>query len=92
MGRSTGFVVCDHLRFVPKDERADYVKALNSLRKVAALDPVDWLPKVQAKKVRLQDATFENTTPKVAKKNCAWQLPQGASVAIYNTPEEFNRG
>jgi hypothetical protein len=75
--------------FVPQDERADYVKP-EFLRKVAALDPVDWLPKVQAKRIRLQDATFDNTTPKVAKEKLRLAVPAGASVAIYNTPEEFN--
>ncbi len=75
--------------FVPKEERADYVKP-EFLQKVAALDPVDWLPKVQAKKIRLQDATFDTTTPKAAKEKLRKAAPASASVAIYNTPEEFN--
>ena len=44
--------------FVPEDERAEYIKP-EFLKKVAILEPVDWLPKIQAKKFRLQDAVFE---------------------------------
>ena len=75
--------------FVPKDERADYVKP-EFLKKVAGLDPVDWLPRVQARKLRLQDATFDTTTPKAAKEKLRLAVPANASVAVYNTPEEFN--
>src|SRR5260370_10713091 len=35
--------------FVPAEERADYVKPA-FLQKVAPLEPIDWLPKTQAKK------------------------------------------
>ena len=49
--------------FVPEEERAEYVKP-EFLKKAAALEPIDWLPRVQAKKFRLQDATFELNTPK----------------------------
>jgi hypothetical protein len=75
--------------FVPKEERADYLKP-EFLKKVAGVDPVDWLPKVQAKKFRFQDATFETTTPKAAKEKLRAAVPASATVAIYNTPEEFN--
>jgi hypothetical protein len=75
--------------FVPKEERADYVKP-EFLKRVAGLDPVDWLPKVQAKKFRFQDATFETTTPKAAKEKLRAAVPASATVAIYNTTEEFN--
>jgi hypothetical protein len=75
--------------FVPKAERADYIKP-EYLKKVAVLDPVDWLPKVQAKKFRLQYATFDPTTPKLAKEKLRAAVPASASVVIYNTPEELN--
>jgi hypothetical protein len=75
--------------FVPEDERAEYVKA-DFLRKAAVLEPIDWLPKIQAKKFRLQDAVFETTTPKVAKEKLRAAVPSGATVVIYNTPEDFN--
>jgi hypothetical protein len=75
--------------FVPEDERAEYVKP-EFLKKAAALDPMDWLPKIQAAKFRLQDATFEPNTPKVAKEKMRAAIPPGAAVVIYRTPEEFN--
>lgn len=75
--------------FVPQAERADYVKP-EFLKKVAALDPVDWLPKVQAKKFRLQDATFDPTTPKTSKEKIRAAVPANTPVVIYNTPEELN--
>jgi hypothetical protein len=75
--------------FVPEAERAEYVKP-EFLKRASVLDPVEWLPKIQAKKLRLQDATFETTTPKVAKEKLRAAVPASGSVAIYKTPEEFN--
>jgi len=75
--------------FVPEDERAEYVKP-EFLKKAAVLDPVDWLPKIQVTKFRLQDAVFEPNTPKVAKERLRAAVPANATVVIYKTPEEFN--
>jgi hypothetical protein len=75
--------------FVPEEERAEYVKP-EFLKKAAALEPIDWLPKIQGKKFRLQDATFEANTPKAAKEKLRSAVPPGATVVIYKTPEEFN--
>jgi hypothetical protein len=75
--------------FVPEDERAEYVKP-EFLKKVAALEPIDWLPKIQAKRFRLQDAIVESNTPKIAKEKLRAALPSGATVLIYKTPDEFN--
>jgi hypothetical protein len=75
--------------FVPEDERAEYVKP-EFLKKAAALEPAEWLPKIQARKFRLQDAIFEPNTPKAAKERLREAVPPGAAVVIYKTPEEFN--
>ena len=75
--------------FVPEEERADYLKP-EFLKKAAALEPVDWLPKIQAKKFRLQDAIFEPVTPKAAKEKLRAAVPPGSTVVIYKTPEDFN--
>ena len=75
--------------FVPEDERAQYVKP-EFLKKVAALEPIDWLPKVQAKKFRLRDALFEPNTPRIAKDKLRAAVPAGATLVIYKTPEDFN--
>jgi hypothetical protein len=74
--------------FVPEDERAQYLKA-EFLKKAAALEPVDWLPKIQARKFRLDNEFFETTTPKPAKEKLRAAVPAGASVMLYENMEEF---
>ncbi len=75
--------------FPPEDERANYLLP-EFLKKAALLDPLDWLPKMQARKIRLQDAIFETTTPKEAKEKMRAAVPAGSTVTIYKTPEDFN--
>jgi hypothetical protein len=75
--------------FVPEDERVEYLKP-EFLKKAAALEPIEWLPKIQAKKFRLQDAIFEVNTPKIAKEKLRAAVPPSGTVVIYKTPEEFN--
>ena len=75
--------------FPPEDERASYLTP-EFLKKAALLDPVDWLPKIQAKNFRLQDATFETTAPGAAKEKLRSAVPAGSTVVIYKTPEDFN--
>jgi hypothetical protein len=72
---------------VPDDERASYLKP-EFLKKTANLDPLTWLPKVQAKRFRLQDAVFAPTTPKAAKEKLRAAVPAGATVVVYKTPED----
>jgi hypothetical protein len=74
--------------FVPKDERAEYVKP-DFLRKAAALDPVEWLPRIQAKKFRLQQLIFETDTPQAAKEKLRAAVPAGTTVVLYKTLPEF---
>lgn len=75
--------------FVPEQERADYVKPA-FLKKVATLDPVDWLPKVQAKRIRLQDMAFDTTTPQAAKDKLRAAVPANSVIVVYKTPQDFN--
>jgi hypothetical protein len=75
--------------FVPEEERANYVKP-DFLKKAEMLEPVEWLPKIQAKKFRLQDAIFEHNTPKACKEKLRAAVPPGSTVVVYKTPEEFN--
>lgn len=74
--------------FVPRSERADYVKP-DFLAKIASLEPIDWMPKVQAKKFRLQQREFENETPLPSKEKLQGGVPAGATVAYYKTADEF---
>jgi hypothetical protein len=75
--------------FVPEDEQANFVKP-EFLQKVAVLDPVEWLPKVQAKKLRLQQNLFETDTPKTSKEKLRAAVPAGTPIVLYKTVAEFN--
>ncbi len=74
---------------IPADERADYIQP-EYLKEVAGLDPVKWLPKVQAKRFRLQDAIFEPTTPAPSKEKLRGAVSPNATVKIYTTPAELD--
>lgn len=74
--------------FVPANERSDYAKP-EFLSKVAFLEPVDWMPKIQAKKFRLQQRSFEDETPVASKKRLQAVVPPSAVVAFYQNRDEF---
>jgi hypothetical protein len=74
--------------FVPEDERANYVKP-DFLKKVSTLEPVEWLPKVQAKKFRFQQQEFDKNTPASSKEKLRAAVPPGAEVTVYKTPQEY---
>jgi hypothetical protein len=76
--------------FVPEEERPDCIKP-EFLKKAAALEPVEWLPKVQAKKIRLQQNLFETDTPRANKEKLRGALPAGATVVLYRTLPEFTK-
>jgi hypothetical protein len=74
--------------FVPEDERAEYIKP-EFLKKTATLDPVDWLPRIQAEKFRLDNEFFATNTPKAAKEKLQAAVPAGATVTLYKNLGEF---
>ncbi len=74
--------------FVPQDERLDYMKP-EFLKKVAPLEPLEWLPKIQATKFRLDDELFDTVTPKTVQEKLRAAAPTGASVMLYKNMEEF---
>jgi hypothetical protein len=74
--------------FVPDDERANFLKP-EYLKKLTPLDPVDWLPKVQAKKIRLQDATFHDETPASIHAKLRSAVPASTTIVTYNTIKEY---
>jgi hypothetical protein len=73
---------------VPETERAQYIKP-DFLKKVATLDPVDWLPKIQAKKFRLDDELFDEITPKDAQEKLRKAAPPGSTLQLYENMDEF---
>lgn len=74
--------------FVPENERADYVKP-EFLKKVATLEPLEWLPKIQARKFRLDQELFDTVTPKAVQEKLRAAAPAGASVMLYKDLQEF---
>jgi hypothetical protein len=74
--------------FVPPDERADYVKP-DFLNKVATLDPLTLLPKIQARKFRLDDELFDRNTPKPIQDKLRAAVTPGATVEIYKSMDDF---
>jgi hypothetical protein len=74
--------------FVPQDERATYVTP-DFLKKVAGLDPLDWLPKIQARKFRLDVELFDTNTPKAIKDRLQAAAPLGSSIKLYKNMDEF---
>ena len=74
--------------FPPEDERPDYVKP-EFLKKAATMETLDWLPKIQAKKFRLQQDLFETDTPKPVKEKLRSAVPTGTIIALYKTLPEF---
>jgi hypothetical protein len=74
--------------FVPENERADYVKP-EFLKKAATLEPLEWLPKIQAKKFRLDQELFDTVTPEAVQEKLRAAAPAGASVMLYKNIEEF---
>lgn len=76
-------------QFVPDEERPQYLTP-DFQQRVARLEPVEWLPKLQAVKVRLQDAVFEINTPAVAKKKLREAVPSRCTVVIYQSADELD--
>src|ERR1700722_11188153 len=74
--------------FVPQDERANYVSP-EFLKKVAGLDPLDWLPKIQAKQFRLDQEMFDLNTPRGVKEKIQAASPAGSTIVLYKDIEGF---
>lgn len=73
---------------MPENERPDYVKP-EFLKKVSTLEPVDWLPKIQAKKLRLDQELFDEVTPKAAQEKLRAAVPAGSDVVLLKNMDEF---
>lgn len=76
-------------RFVPKDERATYEKP-EFLKKAAVFETIDWLPKIQAKRFRLQQNLYEPITPAASKDKLRAAVPRGTTVVVYHTLQEMD--
>ncbi len=74
--------------FVPEEERPNFIKP-EFLSKAATLEPLDWMPKVQSKKFRLLQRTYEGETPVESKMKLQAAVPAGGTSVLYKTVDEF---
>jgi len=74
--------------FVPEDERANCLKP-EFLAKAGTMETLEWLPKIQAKKFRLQQNVFETDTPPAVKAKLRAAAPASTILAPYKTIAEF---
>ena len=74
--------------FPPEDERPNYVTP-EFLKKVAPLETLQWLPKIQAKRFRLQQLLFGIDTPKPIKDELTEAAPPGTTTVFYKDLDEF---
>ena len=74
--------------FIPEEERADYVKPAY-LGKIAKLETTDWLPKIHAKKFRMQQNIFSTYTPPRVKEKLRAAAPAGTTFAFYQTLDDY---
>jgi X-Pro dipeptidyl-peptidase (S15 family) len=73
---------------IPANERPSYVKP-EFLKKVAGLDPIDWLPKLKTQHIRVQQVLDDDVTPRAAKDRIASAAPATAAVVNYESTTQF---
>jgi hypothetical protein len=74
---------------IPDNERSAFVRA-EFLGKIAALDPVQWLPKLKTPAVRVQILNFDTITPNVAKDTIAQAVPASATLVRYENVNQVH--
>jgi hypothetical protein len=50
---------------------------------------VDWLPKIQAQKFRLDNSLFESNTPPAVREKLRAAAPAGTNIMIYKALDDF---
>jgi hypothetical protein len=73
---------------IPEDERATYSKP-EFLATVAGLDPVEWLPKIQAKSIRIEDIRGNKAMPDKAQEKLEAAAPDFALINQYGNGRAF---
>ena len=74
--------------FPPADERANYVTP-EFLKSVSPLEPLEWLPKIQANKFRFEDDEINPETPVTIKEKIRKAAPAGTTVVEYKSKAEL---
>jgi hypothetical protein len=73
---------------IPEAERSTYLKG-EFLNRVAPLDPLLWLPKLNSKRVRIQQIMNESNTPRSCKEHIDAATPPTARVVVYDDAFAF---
>jgi acetyl esterase/lipase len=73
---------------IPENERPNFTKP-DFLQKVAPLDPVQWLPQLNGRTVRLQEVLDVTVTPEVARKKIEAAMPPTADIVHYQDRKIF---
>lgn len=73
---------------IPENERATYLKP-EFLQKVAGLDPVQWLPHLKDRRIRIQQVMDETATSKDAKERFDSAAPASATIRCYDDNMRF---
>ncbi len=73
---------------VPENERANFLTP-EFLSKVAPIDPVQWLPQLKDRPLRLEETLFTSTVPDAARKHIRDALPAGAVVIQYADKSDY---
>lgn len=73
---------------VPENERARYLTP-EFLAKVAPFDPIEWLPRLKDRPLRMEETLFTTMVPDEARVKLREALPQGATTAQYRSQEQY---
>ena|SRR5215471_5515804 len=73
---------------IPAEERAKYTKP-EFVASVSALDPVTWLPKIQAKSLRIEDIRGNKAMPDKAQEKLEAAAPEFALINQYGNGRAF---
>src|SRR5271170_391787 len=74
---------------IPERERPNYLKP-EFLKKVAPLDPVEWLPRLKSQHVRLQQVLDDSVTPRMVQKRIKAAASGTAQIVAFDTTREFS--
>jgi len=73
---------------IPEEERSNFTKP-DFLKKVAGLDPVDWLPRVKTATVRVQVSEPDTITPIAAQNAIAAAVPGTMTLVRYKDGKQI---
>ncbi|MBZ5501192.1 MAG: alpha/beta hydrolase [Acidobacteriia bacterium] len=68
--------------FIPSEDRLK-INTPDSLAKIAPLDPIQWLPKVKARSLRIQDVRKDGHMPDAAQEHLEAAAPDTAEINQY---------